>query len=517
MIRRIHPLGGPADGGTRLTIYLYDDRLLVDLGGGQCHTGGHCHSGLACRFSAIDGAGNTTHQEVPANLTNCNGARVCGAGWAAMECFVPHWQTWVPGQPAESVLVEVSINGQDFSKGGMMYDYAYTPLTRFTYHDPSELRVIQFRPLAGPFHGGTIVTVSGSRFAKYGDVRCQFGLLNTETNATVVSADRLLCRTPPYWMSEAETPSYNSTSMYLQVTLNGQQYHQLSPSEDHRFTFFRVDTARGLSVTSITPHGGSSLGGTLITLRGTGFHLGIEPATVPTCRFGGSHAEHGAVPATIINAETLKCVSPPRNANATASWSFAVEVGLNDDPVAITAAAKATFTYHEPSHVHSIHPLGGHEAGGLLVTLTGTHFRELSHGDGLQCLFGGSLGTGHGTSTVAIPATLTDREDPSSSIKCFSPPVEKLAYLGVGLNDLVAVGVTNNRVAGPNDQSVDAASFKYFNVSGVSCAERGREFCHSNQVPPPHEQPPPRRSRRESTAFETMRERYLAHRANAVG
>ena len=34
-VGRVFPLGGPADGGTDVAVYLTDDRLLVDLGGGN--------------------------------------------------------------------------------------------------------------------------------------------------------------------------------------------------------------------------------------------------------------------------------------------------------------------------------------------------------------------------------------------------------------------------------------------------------------------------------------------------
>ena len=39
----LHPLGGPIRGGTELSIYLTDNRLLTDLGGGS--------HGVLCRFS----------------------------------------------------------------------------------------------------------------------------------------------------------------------------------------------------------------------------------------------------------------------------------------------------------------------------------------------------------------------------------------------------------------------------------------------------------------------------------
>jgi len=460
MVKRVHPLGGPAAGGTLLTVYLYDDRLLVDLGGEGT-------SGLRCRFSGKDLSDATEVQQVvAANTTNCKGARWCGYGWGAMACVTPSWAAWVP----QSVVVEVSINGHDFSSGGQTYDERYHPLISFILHDPQVTRMDSFLPVAGPFDGGTVITVSGGGFARLGDVRCRFGTLNTEANASVLDAESLVCHSPRSWMVEESAAAQTMTTVRLQVTLNGQQYFGRNVFEERDFSYFALDRSFGLSVRAITPSGGSAVGATPVTVLGSGFLRGTW-ATKPECRFG----EHGTVPASIVTVETMTCVSPPRVGNE--SSPFAIEVGIVGEAVAFTAAEAALFSYHAPSRLHTIYPLGGDAAGGTLLTMTGSDLRELDHGHGLQCLFGrpvqpspateASMMTGRslgesaaGLREVATNATMVDRAD-AGTIKCISPPLSHLVSLGVHLNGKARVRVTNNRFAGPHDRTTNALHFSY--------------------------------------------------------
>ena len=459
MINRIHPLGGPASGGTLLTVYLIDDRLLVDLGGQNT-------SGLRCRFSApdgnetVDGISRQQRHEVVADLTSCGGSRVCGAGWASMTCVTPSLLSWRLHDPSSAVIVEVSINGQDYSIGGTSFDSQYFPKAAFTLYSPvDELtdslagpRMLSFRPVVGPVAGGTTIMVHGSGFARLGDVHCRFTSLNTTTNATIASPELMHCLTPKNW--RAETASSRQMTTDIEVTLNGQQYHGLGAVEAYPFLYFWPDHTLGLSVRNITPHGGGDSGETLVTVRGTGFARGSQGATSPECRFG----EHGVVPASIMSPEIVICHSPPR-AGSASSQTFAVEVGLNYEPVAFTAAAAASFTYHAPLHVSSIHPKGGHEAGGTVVTLTGSQFAELDHGDGLQCLFGGP------DPSDAIATSATIAASPVPTLTCRSPPLALIAAEGVCLTEVVNVRLTNNGRGGPNDVSVDTLKFIYFNTS----------------------------------------------------
>jgi len=320
-----------------------------------------------------------------------------------------------------------------------------------------------------------VLTVTGHGFARMGDVRCRFGALNMETNASVLDANRLTCLSPRSWMAEEAAAVQAVVAVHLEVTLNGQQFFGRSVLGENVFRYFALDRTFGLSVRSITPSGGSSVGGTLVTVRGTGFLRGTW-ATVPECRFG----EHGTVPATIRNGEELTCASPTWATNG--SSSFFLEVGINGEAVAFTSGAAASFSYHTPSHLDGIHPLGGSQAGGTLLTITGTNFRELDHGHGLRCLFGepreanpgahvrGLTGLHHAAAApapVVTFATVADRSS-LSSIKCFSPPLELLTHLYArpdGEILQVPVRVTNNGLAGPGDQTVNTLNFSFISLA----------------------------------------------------
>ena len=143
-----------------------------------------------------------------------------------MACVTPHWPNRYDNSPAMSLLVEVSINGHHFSSGGRWYDFQYYPAARFIAYDGVHTRIESIAPLGGPFAGGTVITVSGQGWTRLGDVRCRMGTLNTESNASIVSAEKLVCRSPRHWKSEVSGTA-RATGELLEVTLNGQQFHRL--------------------------------------------------------------------------------------------------------------------------------------------------------------------------------------------------------------------------------------------------------------------------------------------------
>ena len=94
----------------------------------------------------------------------------------------------------------------------------------------------------------------------------------------------------------------------------------------------------------------------------------------PKCRFGdGGAGAGGAVPATVVSREEVRCVSPPLPAGSNAT--AAVWLVLNGYFDAQGAAGgKLRFHYSPPPQLRGVLPLGGPGAGGSLVTLTGSGF-----------------------------------------------------------------------------------------------------------------------------------------------
>lgn len=465
VISRVHPLGGPAAGGTILTVYLADDRLLVDRGGGFRH-------GPRCRFSG----GDNQTRDTAAQLNDCAGSRECGAGGPAISCPVPQWGDLHGGRHMP-VIVEVTLNGQQFSNGAGKGDLQYAlAANTFSYYNQAATRIETLTPLVGPTAGNTSVVIHGFALAALGDVRCRFGTLHQEMNASVSaphSADggvqavydgtgwqvvhSVHCMTPPHW---AHPTAIRSRSYDIQVTLNGQDYLSLHPvalsSSAYRFTFISVDSPMGLSAKSISPQGGPPDGDTRVTVRGSGFDK--STASAPECRFG-----EATVNATILQGDVLHCDSPlltmaARNysSGVISSTSINLSVGINGQLQGFTSAL--SFAYHAPLRIDSIFPIGGGVEGATPLTVHGQGFGDLDGGDGLQCIFGSSDGN------VSVPGTVIDGT--GTTVQCATPSLADIQHVHENLSAScysVDVRVTNNGLGGwrPSQASRTSREFRY--------------------------------------------------------
>ena len=449
-IARIYPLGGPIQGGTRIHVYLIDDRLLVDLGG-TAH-------GPACRFAYTERSATTYVIEehvtlVRANLTDCAGSRTCGGGHGSLTCVVPPYTSSTTVDGAADVSVEVTINGQHYTSSGLS----------IRQYDPSAWRVLSLAPRGGPLSGNTSVVLRSELLQPLGDVRCRFGdAYNEEVHASLDEAASVVsCVSPPHWQQGA---LYGTQEVEVELTLNGQDY--LSAGMQGAFTYYDVDrppertapdagayaggtSARwrhhGRSVRHLTPNGGPSAGGTLVTVRGTGF---VNFGGV-LCLFEGE----APVNATLVNEEELRCRSPPMTP-ATAFETRALEVTLNGQRRARTSSG-VPFTYFDSAsnvRVSSIYPRGGRSVGGTLVTVLGRGFRDLDHGRGLKCAFG---------EAPLVHARLVGDSD--TRLTCQSPPATDAAAVGVCTDQMTVVPLRitlngNNSIA-PPESNVDSTSW----------------------------------------------------------
>ena len=445
-VSRVHPLGGPMDGGTELSVYLIDGRLLTDLGGGV--------HGVLCRFSYEEVVGDlghertvTRHTIVNGTLGDCKSARQCGAGWGKITCKVPPYTgPLTPAFDGADVRVEVTLNAQDYTDSG----------TLFRYYDAGVWRMHRFHPRGGPLRGNSSMTVSGLRFQHLGDLRCRFGVLNLETNATIVAGDTMLCASPPNWNQQASTQVVD-----LEVTLNGQDYLRAKMHQSE-FTYYALDeTPTGLSVLQLDPPGGPEAGGTLVRVSGTGF---VDRGGL-LCKFG----LEPAVPASLVDQEHVRCYAPPRVADASGGGTFdprSVEVTINSQLHHVTSSG-VQFAYYksEELRVSRIYPRGGPRGGGTMVTVWGIGFRELGHGNhtagferegtrnlaGLHCRFGAS---------DLVPATLgTSGGEGPQQLTCASPALPPTDRCQTEV-----VRVTNNANNPPGGAALtpDVVGFSYY-------------------------------------------------------
>ena len=369
----------------------------------------------------------------------------------------------------------------------------------FTLYDPFTTRVDSFTPRAGPLVGGTHITLRGSGFDRFGDTRCQFGPLNLEVNASVLGPELMRCDSPSSWMNgDLSAPTVGFTASPLALTLNGQDYLAMLTYEEQLagdqhpgrlYTHFSMDSLLGLSVASIRPTGGPPVGGTRVTVSGTGFNRVI--ATHPACSFGPTTA--ATVDATIVDAHTMICESPPLTTPSNLNLAVegvVVEVEVSFDrgqDSLFTHGRHAHFLYHLPPTIASIHPDGGDEGGGTPLTIHGTGFRDLYFGQGLQCIFRDNSIPLQGSNAqerfstrsdarVAVPARAGPRMStmstfaPSEVVYCESPPLcdvhaacgvaEDACVAGVGSLTL-SVRITNNQ---GDAISTESANFTYLRM-----------------------------------------------------
>ena len=222
-VARLSPRGGPASGGTLVTVYLAEDDFLVDLGGNE--------SGVRCRFGgASDGhAAVRRARDVAGKIVDCRGRRRCGGGRRAIQCRAPRFANVLNATASTmDVPLTVSINGgQHFADGAQPYTY---------YRDESWL-VDAVQPMFGPVSGNTSVLVTGLpdvELAALGDVRCRFGELQPEVDGSLLAApddappSRIQCRTPAYWHPAAVT---SEARVDIEVTLNGQDWLKNLPQQ----------------------------------------------------------------------------------------------------------------------------------------------------------------------------------------------------------------------------------------------------------------------------------------------
>ena len=216
-VSAVAPLLGPVEGGTRLTLL-----------------GAHFREAatLRCRFE--EGSSVVVARHVDGGQLECATPAQSGGG---------------------ARLVEVSMNAQQFSSGGVAFTYV------------ASAAVSSVWPERGAAEGGTPVTVYGANLLAASE---QLGYLHCRFNGTLVRAAR----------ESDEAVVCNSTSsaagvVSVEVTTNGRDF--TASGAQHELV--------SVLVSDVSPWSGPQLGGTLVTLVGGG--LGDVELS---CRFGDEAA-----------------------------------------------------------------------------------------------------------------------------------------------------------------------------------------------------------------------------------
>jgi hypothetical protein len=189
-------------------------------------------------------------------------------------------------------------------------------------------------PNAGPLGGGTSVTITGTNFN--GSTAVNFG--STPAIPFVVNSPTQITATSPAGSLgtvdvTVTTPAGTSTT---------------SAADQFIYT-------NGPSVSAVSPKGGPTTGGTVVTVSGANF----LPATA---------VNFGLVPATtftVNSAMQITATSPPEAAGS-------VDVTVVSPGGTSPTSAADQFTFSPPPVVTAVTPAFGTTLGGTIVTITGT-------------------------------------------------------------------------------------------------------------------------------------------------
>ncbi len=232
---------------------------------------------------------------------------------------------------------------------------------QFSYTTVQAPVVTGISPTSGSTVGGAVVTVTGSNFT--GATSVYFG--TTAATSFVIHSDTLITAVAP--ARAAGTVDVRETTPEGTST----------PSTADQFTYL---AAPAPSVTGLTPTSGSTGGGTVVTITGSGFSaatavsFGTKPATAYTV-----HSD-----------SVITATAPPQ-----AAGIVDITVTTPSGTSAVVTADRFTYTAAPTPTVTSVTPASGPTAGGTLVTIFGTNLA-------------GATSVSFGTATGAIAAIYSD-------------------------------------------------------------------------------------------------------------
>lgn len=286
------------------------------------------------------------------------------------------------------------------------------------YYIPAP-RLVAVDPRTGPPPGGETVTLSGSGFVAFdaGPNTVVFGLLPA-TNVVTVSDTTITCTVPG--------PSLGPTTVTV-TNANG------TATKARAYNYYPPPTAD-----TVTPDMGSPLGGTNVTVTGTGFQSNDPGPNAVT--FGGNTATN----VVVVNDGTLTCDTPPH------APGLVDVIVTNANGFGISTGA---FTFFPYPTLSSVAPNEGKADGGDTVTLTGTGFVNNMAGPAVV-KFGGNTATNvvilnDTTLTCKTPAlpsgtmsvTLTNNNGLATLVNGFTAKLS--ALLGATTSQLYRVDITN--------------------------------------------------------------------------
>ena len=419
IVSAITPQGAPVSGGTLLTLH---GSGMLDLGDVRVRFG---------RYGAVQ-------------------ARVDASG-RNFTCITP------PMLRAGDEPLAVTPDGATYTRAGLA----------LRVFNARSIAISKLTPRGGPTNGGTRVVVRGARLASL-PASCIFRgaaapFSDALVTASMLNSTHAVCSSPQF-------AANGSMIVRVQMTLNGELSE---PRLSRGMPVFEYFDDSAVVISSIAPLGGPTEGGTLVTLRGSGY---VDRGGV-FCRFG-EDANVSAVPATLVSSSELRCLSPASPhlgvLRDVIGGSVRLALALNGDHAAYTAmASNVSFEYYlaapgvEAVQVSLVLPVAGPSAGGSLLNVSGQGFAFLG---GIFCRFG--------VEDRVVPATLVS----ASMMLCRSPvTTSPVAGLVSEYGQLEMVQVTLNA----QQYTSSAASFYAFDQTRVrvsSLVPRGGPMAGGTEV-----------------------------------
>ncbi|MAB79441.1 MAG: hypothetical protein CMJ89_08815, partial [Planctomycetes bacterium] len=268
------------------------------------------------------------------------------------------------GQPGALVPIGVTNNN------GMV-----TLANAFTYDAPAP-NLTFIVPEQGPSNGGTDVTLTGSGFqgVNAGATFVRFGAMEA-SNVQVIDDSTIQCNAPagaPGALEDVTIVNNNGSAVLAGA-----------------FRYLDDLTLSGLSPTHASP-----VGGTLMTLTGSGFTS--STAGVTSVRVGDTLSST----VNILSNTSLSFTLPPGTPDAS------VDVVVSNDNA--TASLTEAIRYHAAPSIASLSPTSGSELGATSVLILGSGFLE--DAAGVPAVEFGSV-------AAAATSVLSD-----TSILCLTPP-----------------------------------------------------------------------------------------------
>jgi hypothetical protein len=217
---------------------------------------------------------------------------------------------------------------------------------QFTIDSPVMLS--SFHPNKGPAYGGTVVQVLGANFVDSPNLICRFGDY-TFTPALFITSSQITC----------QAPEHAVMNVTLEISMN-----QIDFTSNE--LLFEYQPA--VNVSDVTPSQGSSNGGTVVTIVGSGFPM----YTDITCRFDDQTTK-----ASYISDTEITCKSPAASAGFTR-----VDVSINNQDY---SESKSVFEFIDIPKTTGLVPYQGPTNGGTMSLLTGSSFTSPS---ALKCNYG---------------------------------------------------------------------------------------------------------------------------------